>query len=288
MPTLRALSSMATRRWSKLWADRDGLPLPTEPSPKIPEIGVWAGRSAIKNPVREVAAAAQMGIGHLHLMVNDHSAQRRPLPSFMAAPTRGLATATPSSLLAVARECRRHSICLHLTTWVMPWDAYVDGMLDYMGEVGDLVESVSPIQSVVIDAEEPWTRSPFEPGGYRRAAQRIRQGLTRRDLRMGVTGIGFFPNALRPLLEVADYGIPQCYLTTGGRLRPSGAAKAIEKWQRGTAGDLEIGLAGYRTTPAIMHQGFEIAASRPTIWWSLNSLRRSRSRRAAMREIAGV
>lgn len=289
MNTLRRrISSLAARGVSELLAVRDGLPIPAEPAPSGTKIGVWAGRSAIKNPIPAVAAAAKMGIGHLHLMVNDHSAQRQPLQTFMARPSRGFATAKPSTLLAVARECRRHSVCLHLTTWVMPHDAYAEGMIEYLGTVTRLLREVSPIQSVVLDAEEPWVRASVQGADRHRVARRIGEGLNGLGLLMGVTGIGFLPDYVLPLLASADYGVPQCYLTKGGSLRRSGASRAIAKWQRTSTGDLAIGLAGYRTTPTIMRQGVDLADDLPTIWWSLNSLRRSSSRRSAMMQISGV
>jgi hypothetical protein len=266
---------------------------PTVPiviSPPLPAtlrgVGAWTGYGSFGDTAdmaRDVAFAKWLGLSRLDVMVNDHSAKRQP---------RDFDTYNKGRIAAFCKRAVGEGIAVHLTTWIMPHEKYLrqmgTQMTDLLGQSG--------AQSVMFDAEEPWTLAA-KAMKYEEAGALV--GEVMGPVPFGVTGIGYASGPkLGPLVRRAKYMAPQCYSTKGNTLDPKKAAVQLSNLWRNRFGDRElvVGLAGYNqdgrpgyTKQSFMTAAFETAKrAQPTsiVYWSLRNIRASRSTANIIRDLA--
>lgn len=152
-------------------------------------IGAWCSKPSAER----IAAAVQLGIGELHLMVHDDAADRRANAFVMDA--------------SVRESCRMivdAGLDLHLTAWAQPHREYMQRACDELRQM--TVEFGA--RSICWDSEEPWTQAI---GGADQ--QEIADEMDLFGATEGVSGIGFASRELDPLIARADYIAPQAYVT---------------------------------------------------------------------------
>lgn len=235
-------------------------------------IGVWAESGSLAHPERDVAFARELGCGALYIMVNDHSKRRGPT---------AYTTRAPARIVRLAEHARAAGLEAHLTSWVMPHAGYLAGL----GRLRQLAEDAGAA-SVLLDAEEPWTRAR---GGlpYSDAAVEVARQLD--GIRWGVTGIGYASwDALGVLVTLARYAVPQAYATATSGVTPERAAAMVNRWRQlwphvpliaGLAAYRQIGIAGHTAESAMRtaYDGVREAGCADVIYWSLRHLRASRT-----------
>lgn len=251
--------------------------LEPDPAPDpmaITTIGAWAGNSSLANPVRDVAAMIAAGVNRIDIIINDHSAWREPR-KFTMRDTQKIAT--------LAKVARDSGMSVHLMSWIMPHREYIEGAC---AALLDLHEKV-PFDSVIWDAEEPWTLAKRSMG-YKPAAALVGELLDGAPFRQGVTGIRYASKSkLGPLIAVCDYAVPQCYSTSSSKADPSTvAAKGVKQWRGRFGDDVQIvpALAAYRQKGIKGHteaSAIQAAADGArglggtVIYWGANSIRKS-------------
>ena len=185
-----------------------------QPTPVRRPIGAWA----MHPTAEQLDTAKRCGITRIDLMINDHSKDRR------------------ASRFRCDDDVRDHArrivdggFDLHLTSWVMPHEAFVTEACDTLLQL--VVDTGAA--SVLWDAEEPWTQAV----GQAKTAQAAAQiGELMGGTRMGVTGIGYAdlhdhdPEVLY-LVDVCDYVVPQAYVTRNSGLRHDGMRRVIDRWK---------------------------------------------------------
>ena len=221
-------------------------------------IGAWCMRPT----AGQIALARRLGIGRLHLMVNDHSADRKPT-----------AFRIDTKAREYARMITDAGIELHITSWLMP---HVEFLTRACAELVQLSLDTGAC-SIEWDAEEPWTKAVGGLPHDQAAAMMQLYGS-----REGVTGIGYADrDALLPLTRRACYVTPQAYVTRTSGLQISGVRRVIDRWEA-MAGTAEVipALAAYRQ-PARGLVDAWAAAGRPgtVILWALRHLDSSVGRR---------
>uniref|UniRef100_A0A6M3KRQ7 Putative peptidoglycan binding protein n=1 Tax=viral metagenome TaxID=1070528 RepID=A0A6M3KRQ7_9ZZZZ len=249
-------------------------------SAPITSVGAWCGRSSLASPERDVAFAVErLRLTDLHVMVNDHSRRRAYAPF-------GLSVCA-SQIKALARRATDAGLRVHLTSWIMPFEAYIHGAV----EVAMLARDVGAA-SVQWDAEEPWMHGgDLTHGAAAKLIRRLMPGCT-----MGVTGIGWASAPkMGPLSAVCDYLVPQCYSTTSSNVRPERTGALAGRWRGLFGGHIIAGLAAYRqhgiaghTATSAMGAALESVQSAgvsEVIYWSLGHLRRSKE---CARFVAGI
>lgn len=214
-------------------------------------IGAWCSRPTTK----QIELAKKLGIGRLHLMVNDHSAD--------TGPTKFRCDAKARDYAAMITDA---GIELHLTSWIMPHLEFLTAACDQLAQlVGD-----TGAHSIEWDAEKPWTHAV---GGLPHADAATMIQLY--GCREGVSGIGFgAAHALFPLVARAEYVTPQAYVTTTSGLSLAGVPKVLAHWKN-LAGDRVIipAIAAYRQRPGGMLDAWNAAGRPPTIMlWALRHL----------------
>ena len=252
---------------------------------KLGNVGAWVGFGTFRNNAgidRDLKLADELGLTRLDVIVNDHSGSRQP---------RVFSTYNKSRIEALCKRANDQGIEIHLMSWWMPHASYIH---EGAKQLVDLVDRCGA-RSVMLDAEEPWTQA------RRRMDWDDAAALTAQELReitWGVTGIGYAPtDKLKPLVELADYMVPQCYSTSRNSLDPATAApKLCGRWRR-VFGDrpLVIGLAGYRqkgrigyTKDRFMTTAYAAAKSQhPTdiVYWSLRHIRSSHTTSKIIRKL---
>lgn len=261
-------------------------PVPAPGPWRLRSVGAWTGSSSISSTAaieRDVRFCKALGLGCIHLVVNDHSAKREPMD---------FGTYNKKNIIAFCKRATDEGIAVHLMTWCMPHEGYIRGLGTQMV---DLVASAGA-RSVELDAEEPWVNAR-RPMRYEDAGALMAEVLA--PVPFGVTGIGYASTPkLGPLVRRAKYMTPQCYSTAGNKLDPAKASKQLVGMWKGKFGAREVvvGLAGYRqsgrpgyTKARFMSTAFECALTvLPTdiVYWSLRQIRASRETANLIRAFA--
>lgn len=259
------------------------------PTPRTPlRCGAWAGWATMVSDAairRDLKVAKSVGLSRLDVIVNDHSKSKRP---------RDYDTYPASRVRALIKAATDAGLETHVTSWVMPHEAYLQRMGLEMRELHE----ATPYASLVLDAEEPWTLAT-SPMPWVAAADLTASVLG--DLRWGVTGIGYASRTkLGPLVKRGAFMLPQCYATRDTKLRPAEIApKLCARWHE-MFGDVElvVGLAAYNQSGIAGHtiesamraafQGAQQQSPSAASWWSLSAIRNSTSVQKAVKSITGM
>ncbi len=262
-----------------------------EPTPVPREAircGAWAGAASMATAStirRDIALAKKVGLTRLDVIINDHSKWKKP---------RDYDTYSRTKIVALLKAANDAGLETHVTSWVMPHEAY----LRRMGlELHEIAES-APVAAFVLDAEEPWTQAIL-PMPWTKAADLVAEVMG--DLRWGVTGIGYTPaTKLGPLVKRGEFMVPQCYATRDTALRPSQVAPALCKRWRGLFGERElvVGLASYNQSGIAGHtvesairaafQGAQTQHPAAVTWWSLSAIRISSDVQKAIKSVTSL
>jgi hypothetical protein len=205
-------------------------------------VAAWLTSSTFNDPNGTVAGLRAAGITTANLMINDFSADRGAT---------AFRTFDRSKIVAMARACRDLGIEVHLTSWVMPHDTFLDGALEVLPAL--IVETVATM--LWWDAEEPWTRATgcFD---YAMAAARACSVFGR----CALSGIGGALEELTELAKLCCIYSPQAYATTNSQSTPGGVVPySIGQWRSRFGEPADgwiIGLAAYDqgSNPAAMMQ----------------------------------
>ncbi len=203
----------------------------------ILRIGAWCGNRSLANPVRDVEFAVARGINRLDIVVNDHSRWRAP---------RAFTVRDETKIERLASLAAARGIEVHLMSWIMPHQRYIDGAARRLVPLCERVGA----RSLQWDAEGPWMKAEGRMT-YPRAARHIRDSFTGLACPMGATAIGYTPvTKFRPLAEICEYIVPQAYVTSRNSLRPETAPGQFHRRYTERFGPIPIvmGLAAYRQT----------------------------------------
>jgi len=252
--------------------------------------GAWAGWATMASDTavrRNIAVATNVGLSRLDIIINDHSVARASRP---------YDTYSQNRIVALCKAANDAGLAVHITTWVMPHRAYIERMGLEMHELAERAK----IESVVLDAEEPWTlaRAPMP---WVDAADLVKTSMG--QIRWGVTGIGYAsPTKLGPLVRRAAYGLPQCYATNSATsARPEDAApRYVARWREvfdldevvvGLAAYNQRGISGHNVESSIRaaYQGARtVAPSADVSWWSLSAIRNDVTVQKAVRAVTAL
>lgn len=218
------------------------------------EIVAWVDVAPTPERIRW---AKEAGLAGLNVMIHGDSTDRTAGPF-------AVHRWVEPTLAAIADA----GLDVELTAWAQPHAAYLDAACEWL--VGAALRHGA--RCVWWDAEEPWTQAR---GGLSPQAAADRIDLA--GAREGVTGIGYAPRSLDPLLARADVVAPQAYATTRpGSLSHRGIAGVLEGWRRrAPSAQLEPALAAYsQPSDAGLAQAW-VAAGRPSRIqvWALRHLR---------------
>lgn len=191
--------------------------------------GAWAAK-----PTRaDLELAASIGLQRIDLVCNDHAADRDP---------------TALRLFAGVSEDAKAATALgldvHLTSWVMPHEQFLDDGLTRLRALADECGA----SSIMLDAEEPWTQA-HKPMAYDEASDVVAEHLE--GIEWGVTAIGYAEmSEVGPLLARACYGCPQAYVVaprdaSSKQLGLDGIPRVLGHWSA-LGKPLVVGLAAYR------------------------------------------
>ena len=191
------------------------------------DITLWCSRPS----ATQIAWAAAEGVTALNLMVNDASSLRAPSKFEI----------TPGTEDA-AKRIVGAGLALEFTAWAMPHKPYLSEACDWLTQA--TVDHGA--RAVWWDAEEPWTQAK---GGLEPQAAADLIDLA--GAREGVTGIGYAPTSLDPLLARADLVAPQAYATTRpGSLSAARIPAVLSGWaKRAPHAEVVPALAGYSQPP---------------------------------------
>ncbi len=244
----------------------DTIGAPPQPPPPKPVIAAWCSRPS----VRDLTVAKQTGITELHLMIHDDSTDRRP---------------SKFEIDKYADEyCRRiidAGFALHLTAWAQPHRDYLLAACEWLTEA-----SVRHgVRSICWDAEEPWTQAIGGMDPVAAAALIDLAGAVE-----GVTGIGYAPRSIDPLLARADYVAPQVYVTARERsLRAESVPTVLERWAARSCATVIPALAAYAQHPGGMVAAWHAAKQpRSVILWSLRHVVRNSAETRKLARAMGV
>lgn len=262
--------------------------------PRIRHRGAWAGSSSLSNPERDTDFAKRIGINRLDIIVNDHSALRKPTHFDLRSEDR---------IIRLAQHCHDRGIAVHLMTWTMPHPEYIKGMGRMLPDLAKEVRAVS----VVLDGEEPQTQAVKANGRrYRRkdydaSAQllelEVMERLHAHGIRMGLTGIRYAPvSPLAYLAAICDYWLSQAYATNTSGANPKTVCASAQRLWEGKFGkswrayhpgmepDHPSAIAAYRQTGIKGHTVRQAMGavvdgaddfSDTIVAWGLNSIRAS-------------
>lgn len=225
-------------------------------------VTAWATRSALSNPVQFADDAVSLGLDGVNIMLNDFSGAREPTQ---------FKTHSRSQLEALSAELHDVGLDVTLTTWVMPHDLFIRGMVE---QLPTLIESMGAVR-LDLDAEEPWTQSR-DSMPFGAAADQIALGMT--GYAMGLSGIPYAnTEALMPLAEICPVWLPQCYARpVENSMDPDHAVtKGVELWRSkfGNQGRIIAGLAGWdmgsdplRFMTPVVHQALDVGLHEVCYW----------------------
>lgn len=217
-------------------------------------IGAWCMRPTKK----QLDVAKKCGIGRLHLMVNDHSADRKPT-----------AFRIDTKAREYARMITDAGIELHITSWIMP---HVEFLTRACAELVQLSLDTGA-HSIEWDAEAPWTHASGGMPWDQAAAMMQLYGS-----REGVSGIGYTKRAaLAPLVARADYVTPQAYVTRTSGMQLAGIPSVLERWKgMVTKATIIPALAAYSQPPDGIVNSWKHAGKPDTVMlWALRHLNSS-------------
>lgn len=226
-------------------------------------VGAWC----VNPSVADINFAQSLGIKRLDMMVNDLSACRLPIRFQMQRPAN----------VKHAIDCGME---VHFTSWIMPH-------VDFCKRAGDELQQLcldTGAHGVVLDAEEPWTLAHVPQ--REEAAVAFAAGMM--GCRFGVTGIGYASERkLDPLLDVADYGIPQAYATRTSGLPVHKVDDVLAHW-RAKFDHIPIvpALPAYRTNAQDMGESLRLVMPADTvIYWALRHIKTSNIAKAFIKSI---
>lgn len=239
----------------------------------ILKVGAWTGLSSMVSQGainRTVKNCKDLGLKRLDIIINDNSIDRSPT---------NFSTYETKSIVGLAKAVGAAGLDVHLMSWIMPHEKFIkqaaDKLIPLMDECG--------AQSIQWDAEEPWTQAR-QNMPYKEAADLIAElfnGYT-----MGVNGIGYTPSdKFKPLSDICDYIVPQCYSTNTSGADPAAVVKSyVGRWKRlfgdkpmvvGLAAYRQNGIKGYSIDSALRaaFMGAELIEEiDEVIYWSLNQI----------------
>lgn len=226
--------------------------------------GVWCRRPSFD----DITLAAGMGFTRLDVMVQDMAKQRTPTSFRMDWDAQDYRNVVGKATMAGIEE-------VHFTAWAMPH-------VTYMSYAGDCLQNLcmeTGAHGIVLDAEEPWTLA--SKPDYRKAAEAFYTQA--KGCRTGITGIGYAnADKLGPLLDGADYGIPQCYSTNTSKVLPQNVGRLAKHWEKfgkplvpGLAAYRQSGIAGHTSSSALRTARDTLAGFDTVIYWSLRQIKGS-------------
>lgn len=251
----------------------------------IKNVGCWGTRSALANPEETVAGLVAARINFFSLMLNDYRLSSTPSTFRMH---------DVDKIHALYVACANAGIEFSMTSWIMPDRRFIEGAAAQLMPV--LEAGVGSL--LIWDAEEVWVRGG---GDMTHDAAAALVGELFAGVDMGVTGIVHAnTRALKPLTEVCETWMPQCYATTRNSppMDPRTIVElGITKWSEkfGTPRRWFPGLPAYRqpTVPADFMQpaidqvranNDDVSPDSVCYWWH-----RAIAKRSSVREfIAGV
>lgn len=260
------------------------------PGPQPPDdvvvhrVGAWAGTSCYSTLDacrRTIKLAKQIGLSRLDVIVNDDAGHQAEKSYDLFDKS--------SSLAMMAKDA---GFQVHLLSWLMPHTRYIEGA------AAALVPFVraTEVDSICFDTEEPWTKATgnFD---YEHAGELVAQRFA--GIPWGVTGIGYASGEkLGPLVTRANYGLPQCYATSGSGLSPATAVpKLVGHWRKlWPSTPLVVGLAAYKqkgipgfTEEAAVRAAFGSVQADPRItdavYWSFGFIRNNATIQRVLTEL---
>jgi hypothetical protein len=236
--------------------------------------GVWCRRPGFE----DIELAASLGFTRLDVMVNEMSKARGFSSFVMDWDADAYRNVVAKAHMEGIRE-------VHFTAWAMPHETY-------MAFAGDTLQQLcidTGADGIVLDAEEPWTLA--DRPSYGKAAEMFYRQA--KGCRTGITGIGYANlDKLRPLMEQADYGIPQCYSTNTSKVPPEHLGKLVEHWRKfgkplvpGLAAYRQSSIKGHTTKTAMRAARAELSEFDTVIYWSLRQIKGSALIRETLRKM---
>ena len=199
----------------------------------IRTVGVWAGLSSLgHNAGPDVAFCQAHNINRLDVFVN-------AVPQAQT-----FSMHDEGELVDLCTRARDAGMEIHLTSWIMPFDTYIDGAAAALIPLAEQVGA----KSLIWDAEEPWNKHPS--ANYEAAAERIAKAFESLPCAMNISGIiNTRSERFGPLARVCEVMVPQCYATSRNGLDPRTVVNlGVDRWRKAFAEDKPFiaGLAAYR------------------------------------------
>jgi hypothetical protein len=150
-------------------------------------------------------------------------------------------------LSAVVMGLHRLGVSPHLVSWLRPTERYMRAAADKLRPLCMTLGA----NSLMFDAEEPWTRHPSLHGRGETAAEAFLARHWSFDYwpcELGVSGITYIPSAVRPLARRCQYVLPQAYSVAhvNASYRPGVTQRlAHERWQE-FGKPIVMGLAAWK------------------------------------------
>lgn len=249
---------------------------PKPVSTGISVVGAWCGSRSLADPHKYVDFAREHRINRFDIVVNDHSKWRDPTD---------FTVRNADKILRLAQIARQAGIEVHLMSWVMPHERYIQGAARVLIPLAEMAQA----SSIQWDAEEPWMLARKHMG-YERAAELLDEVFRPLPVEMGVNGIGYASvEKLGPLAKVCDYVVPQVYCTSTNGLDPRTApVKFYSRWHKNFDRPIVMGLAAYRqkgipgyTEAQAMQSAVDatrtLKAVNTVIYWSLYHVTKNRA-----------
>jgi hypothetical protein len=257
-------------------------------------IRAWAGSRALKNPTLAIETMLEADLDGLDIVVNDFAGKRRMEPFYLRREDR---------IRALADMVRDTGREVRLMTWMQPFEEFIRMAADRLIPLATKVGA----EAIQIDAEEAWNECKG-PGvlSHADAAELLGYQFADRPCALEVNGIPHAPQtAIKPLADVCDVVIPQCYVTGKGwgkwNVRPHHVTGWLNKWRDRYAPDgkpVVYGFAAYsqkklgnRPTGEIMIE----AARKARDWgcttavaWSLSHIRRDKDVLRTVRDMREI
>jgi hypothetical protein len=209
-------------------------------------VGCWLRKSAFVRQsdasIDEVARRlAETGMSYASIMLNDY-AGKTTYQKFQA---------WSEDAIRMAAALRKHGLCVSLTTWVLPYQQFLIDMADELVALQAQTGAVD----LILDAEEPWILAK-DPMNHGEAAQLIGELLYARPL--ALTAIGTADDRVKPLADICQTWMPQCYATTKSQATAQGIVDySFGQWRQKYGRDpwrWFVGLAAYQQpSPASLY-----------------------------------
>lgn len=245
-------------------------------------VGAWSMSWALRSPEKAAAKAARIGLTDISLMVNSVGKREWHL------------LGSEAQITKAGRIFRGHGITPHITTWIRPTDAWIDGIAQQLGTICMTLEA----GSLDLDTESAWAHgSRQEHHAAQLFDQLASRGIT---TPVAVNDYASLQPVTRHLADRAAIVRPQAYSVsstgTGTKKKPTTSrsvywpgrtqdyAMRPSLWGRYRGGPkrLEMGLACYKqrfpglTSLASMRKAWDtsIALGAEAIWyWSLGNMK---------------